>query len=177
MTLNSINLNKQNKRKNTVKLGYEALELIELPQIFNLVEISFQPPDKVKNNDNNPTVTYQLGKTIKNEIISYKVALNSINGDKDVSFCVNTTQCDCTVSSFCDPPHKHIITGVSLIIINNNLRKLLTKSPNYREPRAIKFSKALIEITTALDTCIEAMTLKTKYVISKFFSIVSSSQT
>ena len=160
-----------------MKFGYEALELIELPQIFNLVEISFQPPDKAKNNDNNPTVTYQLGKTIKNEIISYKEALNSINGDKDVSFCVNTTQCDCTVSSFCDPPHKHIITGVSLIIINNNLRKLLTKSPNYREPRAIKFSKALIEITTALDTCIEAMTLKTKYVISKFFSIVSSSQT
>ena len=161
----------------TAKFGYEALELIELPQIFNLVEISFKPPDKVKNNDSNPTVTYQLGKTIKNEIISYKEALKSINGDKDVSFCVNTTQRDCAVSSFCDPPHKHTITGVSLIMINNNLRKLLTKGPNYREPRTIKFSKALIEITTALDTCIEAMTLKTKYTISKFFSIVSSSQT
>ena len=33
-----------------------------LPQIFKLSEIVFQLLDKVKNNDNNPIVTYQLGK-------------------------------------------------------------------------------------------------------------------
>ena len=32
--------------------------------------------------------------------------------------------------------------------------------PNYREPQTISISKALIEITFALDTCIEAMALK-----------------
>ena len=32
----------------------------------------------------------------------------------------------------------------------------------------MNFSKALTEITAALDTCIEAMTLKTKYITSNF---------
>ena len=40
--------------------------------------------------------------------------------------------------------------------------------PNYREPQTISISKALIEITFALDTCIEAMALKTKHTNSKF---------
>ena len=32
----------------------------------------------------------------------------------------------------------------------------------------MNFSKTLIEITTVLDTCVKAMTLKTKYTISNF---------
>ena len=34
---------------------------------------------------------------------------------------------------------------------------------NYRELQAKNFSRAFIEITTALETCVEAMTLKTEY--------------
>ena len=44
---------------------------------------------------------------------------------------------------------------------NKKLKKLLRKSPNYTEPRTMNFSKVLIEITTAFDSCIEAMVLKT----------------
>lgn len=33
-----------------------------LPQIFKLSEVVFQLLDKLKNNDKNPIVTYQLGK-------------------------------------------------------------------------------------------------------------------
>ena len=103
--------------------------------------------DKLKNNDN-PTVTYQ--------------------GDKDVSFCLITDQCGCADSSFWGSHHKYIIAGNLRIIKNSKLRKLLTKSPNYREPRTINFSKALIDVTIALDTCTESMTLKTKYATSNF---------
>ena len=144
--------NKIPKYTCTVKFDSKALELIRLPRILNLLEVVFQLPDKLKNNDNNPTVTYQLSKTIRNKILNYKEAVNSIYGDKDVSFCLNTEQCDCADCSFCDPHHKYIITGDLRIIKNNKLRKLLTKGPNYREPRTTNFSKALIDITTALYT-------------------------
>ena len=52
-------------------------------------------------------------------------------------------------------------------MIKKNLGKL-TKGPNYREPRTIHFSDALIEITTVLDAFIKAMTLKTKHTTSNF---------
>ena len=168
LILNSINLNKQNWKEIlrytiTVKFGNKAVELIRLPQIFNLSEVVFQLLDKLKSNDNNPTVTYQLGKTIRNKILNYKEAVNSIYGDEDVSFCLNSDQCDYADSSFCDPRHKHIITKDIRIIKNKILRKLLTKGPNYRQLQTINLSKALIEITNALHTCIESMMLKTKY--------------
>ena len=44
--------------------------------------------------------------------------------------------------------------------------KILTKGRNCREPQIINISKVLIETTTALDTCIEAMIPNTKYTTS-----------
>ena len=41
---------------------------MRLPRIFNLLQIVFPLPDKLKNNDNNPNVTYRLSKTIRNKI-------------------------------------------------------------------------------------------------------------
>ena len=86
--------------------------------------------EKLKNNDSNATVTYQLGKRIRNKILNYKEAVNSIYDDEDVSFCFNTDQCDYTDNSFCDAHHKNIVTGGLPIIKNNKVRKLLTKGPN-----------------------------------------------
>jgi len=67
--------------------------------------------------------------------------------DDEVSFTTDSTPCECESSTFCDPHHKHIITGDLRLIENTKLRKLLTKGPNYREPCSINFSKALTEIT------------------------------
>ena len=53
------------------------------------------------------------------------------------------------------------------MIKNNKLKKLLTKDPDYLEPQTINIPKALIEITTVLDTCSEAMTLKIKFTTLK----------
>ena len=112
------------------------------------------------------TATYQLGKTIRNKILNDEEAVNYIYGNEDVSFCLDADQCDCADFSFCDCHHKHIVTVNSQIIKNNNLRKLLAKGPNYREPSTINFS--LIEITTVLDKYLEVMILKTKYNTSIF---------
>ena len=51
------------------------------------------------------------------------------------------------------------------MIKNNNLRKLLSKGPNYREPRTRNYKKCHEAITTAIDTCVE--NLSTKYKIDK----------
>ena len=53
-----------------------------------------------KNNDNNATVTYQLGKTIRNKVLDYKEAVNSLYADEDVSSYLNTGQCGCADSFF-----------------------------------------------------------------------------
>ena len=90
----------------------------------------------------------------------------NIYDNEDVPFSLKTDQRECADSSFCDPRHKRIITEDLEIIKSNKLRKLLTRSPNYREPGIKNFSKALIKITTALDTCIKSVTLKTKYAMS-----------
>ena len=89
-------------------------------------------PDKLpKNNDNNPTVIYQPGKKIRNKILKYKEAVNSIYGDEYLSFCLNTDQCDYADFSLCDPHRKHIITRDLRITKNSKLRKRLTNGPNY----------------------------------------------
>ena len=104
------------------------------------MEYVFQLPDKLENNDNNPTVTYQLVKTIRSTILNCKDAVNFIYADEAECFFLNTDQCDCADSSSCDPHHKHIITGDLQIIKNGKLRKLLTNGANYKEHLKINFS-------------------------------------
>ena len=101
-------------------------------------------------------------------MLNNKEAVNSIYLDEDASFYVNTDQYDCVNSSLCDPHHKHIITGDLRITKNKKVKKLLTKGTKYKKTWTMNFSKALTEITSALDTSIEAMTLK--YTTSNFKS-------
>ena len=58
------------------------------------------------------------------------------------------------------------------IIKNNKLNKFLTKGLTYRVPQAINVPKAMIEISSTLYTCIEAMKPKTKYATWKILSEV-----
>ena len=99
----------------TIKFENKTLELNRLPRIFSLPEVVFQPPDKLKKNNNNRSGTYELGKRSRNKISNYN-SINSIYDDEDGSFCLNTDQCDCADSSFCDLFHKHIIIGDLRII-------------------------------------------------------------
>lgn len=59
-------------------------------------------------------------------MLNYKETVNSIYGDENVSFNLNTDQCDCGDSSSRNPHHKHIITG-NLPIIKKQIRKTSDK--------------------------------------------------
>ena len=73
----------------------------------------------------------------------------------------NLPICKCNESPFCDPHHKHIVTGDLRIIDNRKLRKLLSKGPNYRENKFINFTKCKNAVEIAL---IEAIiNLKERY--------------
>ena len=73
-----------------------------------------------------------------------------------------------SILRFTDPHHKHNITGNLRIVRNPNLWKLLTKSPNYREPMSTDFNKAFAEVTTGSENCIENLASKMKYRVNNF---------
>ena len=73
-----------------------------------------------------------------------------------------------SILRFTDPHHKHNITGNLRIVRNPNLWKLLTKSPNYREPMSTDFNKAFAEVTTGSENCIENLASKMKYSVNNF---------
>ena len=89
------------------------------------------------------------------QILNYKDPVNLMYSEDEISFTLNTDPCECGYSPFLDPHHKHINTRDLRIVGNSKLRKLLTKGPNYREPRSTNFNKFFAETTTGLDNCIE----------------------
>ena len=156
---------KKTSPKNICVINFQnkAIEHIKLSKILNEPDVISQLPMELQNKENRPIITYKLSSTIRNKIFNYKDTVNSIYFDDEISFALNTDPCQCSKSPFIDSHHKHVITGDLRIVENAKLRKLLTKGPNYREPRSINFNKAVTEITAGLENCIENLANKTKY--------------
>ena len=152
----------------TVDFLNKGLEFIRLSSIIKLPANISHLPEQLQCQENIPVVTYKLGATIRNKILNYKDTVESIYIDEDVSFITNTGDCQCSDSEFCDPHHKHIVTGDLRIVENTKLRKLLSKGPNYREPCTINFNKCISAITAALTTCITNLSDKYKIKAAKF---------
>ena len=110
-----------------------------------------------------PFPSYSLDAPIRNTILNYKDAINSIriDIDEDISIVHNLPSCDCISSHFCDPQHKHIVTGDLRIIENEKLRCLFSKGPNYREAKPINLQKCKESIKNSLDETI--LKLSDKY--------------
>ena len=70
----------------------------------------------------------------------------NIEIDEDVAFLSEQLSCECSISPFCDPHHKHIVTGDLRVIEHNKLHKLFSKGLNYREKKSTNYSKCLNEI-------------------------------
>ena len=117
----------------------------------------------MQSDENIPMVTYKLNNTVRNKIFNYKQTVEDIRVDEEVSFTLNTDLCKCKESKFCDPHHKHVVTGDLRIVENQKLRKLLAKGPNYREPVTGNFKHAITKITAAINSCIDSFTEKTKH--------------
>ena len=56
-------------------------------------------------------------------------------------FCAKYTSCSCETSDFLDRDHGHVVTGDLRIVENKDLRNLIQKGPNYREPKFINWKK------------------------------------
>ena len=147
----------------TVEFDNKTVESIRLSKILRDPEVIALLPDELQKDENIPVVTYTLGSTIRNKIVNYKDTVNSILINTEQSPQLDLEPCDCSQSEFCNVDHQHIITGDLRIVENNKLRKLLTKGPNYREPRSLNFNKAEKNIISAVVSLIDRISLDPKY--------------
>ena len=152
----------------------KGTELLRLPSIINDKDIITLLPSDLQNKESNPVITFCLENTIRNKVVNYKDTVNSIIVDEEVSFSLDTDSCDCSQSPYVDKDHKHIITGDLRIVENQKLRSLLSKGPNYREPKSINFKHCLKNIKCALNCCVEKMSNKYKLHESMFMAWKSS---
>ena len=131
----------------------KGLGHIKLSSILHDDEVIHLLPINLKMDDQ-PSIIYTLGSTIRNKIFNYKDTVENINTSDLETFGTGISECDCHNSDLCDEHHRHIITGDLRLITNTRLRKLISKGPNFREPRTINWNKCKEEIRKGLDSCV-----------------------
>ena len=104
--------------------------------------------------DEPPSIVYTLGSTIRYKLFNYKATSQNINTTDLETFGTGIHDCECHNSNFRNEHHGHILTGDLRFIQNSRLRKLISKGPNFREPRTINWNKAKEEIKNGLDLCV-----------------------
>ena len=113
---------KRKAPKNVVTINFvnKGLDNIHVSKIFRSPEVSSLLPEELQEKDDMPTCTMKLDPPIRGKILNYKETVSSLNVcvDEDVSFVENLPLCDCSTSQFCDPHHKHIVSGDLRIITN-----------------------------------------------------------
>ena len=131
----------------------KGLNKLGLSKIFKSEEVTNTLPEVMKSDKYLPFPTYKLDIPIRNKIFNYKDAVSSlqVEVDDDVAFCADNLPCECANSPFKDPHHNHIVTGDLRLVKNTKLRRLMSKGPNYREPKTLNFNKCLKSIEAALD--------------------------
>ena len=104
-----------------------------------------------------PSVVYSLSNTIHSKLFNYKDTVKSIDTNNTETHGTGIATCDCRNSEFVDEHHGHIVTGDLRIIQNQKIRKLISKGPNYREPRTINWNKCRYNISQGLAECASRM--------------------
>ena len=130
----------------------KGLELIRLNTILRNEGVKSELPDQFRN-DETPSIVYSLGSTIRNKILNYKDTVQNIDLSDSETFGTGLQTCGCSSSTFVDQNHGHVVTGDLRLIENNNLRNLIQKGPNYREPRTINWNRNRKIIEDGLDAC------------------------
>lgn len=130
----------------------KGLELIQLKKILRSPEVISKLPQQLQTEEP-PSVVYNLSRTIRTSIFNYKQTVSSINVNDHLTYGTNLPSCDCHNSPFIDRDHNHIITGDLRLIENQHLRKLISKGPNYREPRTLNLKKCRETIENGTEIC------------------------
>ena len=120
--------------------------------------------------DKPPSVANNLGKAIKNKIINCKETVSSIGTNDDIKNGTGIVQCDCQQhKDFVEENHGYVLTGDLRTITNSKLRKLVSKSPNFREAISIHWNKCKREIEIGLDSRIERIVLANPKITTEEF--------
>ena len=134
----------------------KGLNKLGLSGIFRSDEITSLLPSVMKSDKFLPFPTFKLDVPIRNKIFNYKDAVSSLKVeiDEDIAFCTDILPCECANSPYVDPYHNHIVSGDLRLVENVKLRRLMSKGPNYREPKTLNLSKCKKSIEDALDQSI-----------------------
>ena len=117
--------------------------MINISKIVNDKNLKKSLPTKVNKTEQFSTV-YTSTKIIRSKIFSHKQFIKTLD-TKDILENMNNLRCICKTSPFTDSNHGYIVTGDIHIVGNNKLRKLLCKSPKYREPDSSDLSNCKTE--------------------------------
>ena len=106
----------------TIRFVNKGLDELHVNSIFHSPEVVSLLPTELKKKEDIPACTMKLDTPIRGKILNYRETVSSLNVmvDEDVSFVHNLPSCDCVSSEFCDPHHKHIVSGDLRIISNKN---------------------------------------------------------
>ena len=147
--------------KNVITINFvnKGIDDIHISRILRSSEVTSLLPEALQVDDEMPTCTMKLDAPIRSKILNYQDTVSSLKiaVDEDVSFVENLPSCDCSDSEFCDPHHKHVVTGDLRFITNPKLRKLLSKGPNYREPKMLNYRKCRQSIESSISSAIEKL--------------------
>ena len=130
----------------------KGLEFIQLKKILRNRDVISKLPEEFQTDDP-PSVIYNLSGTIRNKIFNYKKTISDIDVNDLLTHGTNLESCDCQNSPFIDRDLGHIVSGDLRLIENQDLRKLLSKGPNYREKRTINWKKCRDTIESGTDIC------------------------
>ena len=140
----------KNKPKNFIKLHFvnKDMGMINITKIINGKNVKKNLPTQF-NKTGQISAGCTLTKTIRSKIFNHKEFIKTLD-TKGILYNMNNLPCNFTTSPFTDPNYGHIVTGDIRIIQNSKFRKLLCKSPKYRESVSINFSNCKTEIKNSL---------------------------
>lgn len=153
--------NKNSNQFVVIEFANKYLNDINLSKIFNSTAIKANFPI---NNQKyiTPSVSFKYTNTVRSKILNYKQTIFDEN--------TSTHVCNCNQydEKFIDSHHKHVFTGNTDIVINEELRKLFTYGPNFREQKPPNKDKTMNAINAGLDSYIDSIAKTTKMSINSF---------
>ena len=134
-----------NHKRSFLKLLFsnKAMDLLNLPSIFNHKNVVSQIPDYFENKEP-PMICYKYNKPIRGMIFNY----NKTTRDDAHNL---ITSCECNQSEFCYKPAGHIVTGNLDVLTSRELRDLCKKGPKYRLPAPINFESCRYNIAESIN--------------------------
>ena len=145
----------QPRFKLRVKFVNKGLDFIKIRSIIKSDEVTSLLPSCISDEDKIPSVLHKLEPTIRNKIFNYRQTVEAIDFSNLDTF--RDMECNCSDSPFLNDHHGHVVTGDLRIIKNKLLKELLSKGPNFREPKPLDFETCLSAIRSGVEKCAEDM--------------------